>query len=161
MKDFNPLDLYSKETLHYKYSECAKAIGGKNYFLKLLEAIREAEPHPLMSKSCKFHFSLGSVRWSKPIFKEKLVLLQHIRRVTKDGNIFPKKGTKSHKSIMNLLRMLHPITFQVHAKNKKDGQGFTFHAFDIINESTTRINPIFEAVFFSRVNQVKKLLNKR
>jgi len=161
LKELNPLDLYPRENLHKQFSECAKSIGGKNYFLKLLETIREAKPHPLMSKNSKFYFSHGIVSWSKPIFKEKLVLLQHIRNITKDGNIFPKKGTKSQKSIMNLLRMLHPVTFHVDTKNKKDGQGFTFHAFDIINESTTRINPIFEAIFFSRVNHVKKLLNKR
>jgi hypothetical protein len=82
-------------------------------------------------------------------------------KINKNGNIFPKEGIKGYKSILNLLRTLKPITFNVQPKNKKDGPGFTIQPFDIIDEKTTFINPLFEAVFFSPVYQVKKILNAK
>ncbi|MBT3217434.1 MAG: hypothetical protein HOD97_02160 [Candidatus Marinimicrobia bacterium] len=158
MKNENFLNLYSQERLHQQLNKCAKEIGGKNIFLQLLEAIREAQPHPLTERNCEFRFDLGTIKWRKPIFREKVSLLKHVRLVNKDGNIFPKKGIKGYKSILNLLRTLKPITFEVKPKNRKLGQGFTFQPFDIIDEKTTCINPLFESVFFSPVYQVKKIL---
>ena len=81
--------------------------------------------------------------------------------INKNGNIFPKEGIKGYKSILNLLRTLKPITFNVQPKNKKDGPGFTIQPFNIIDEKTTFINPLFEDVFFSPVYQVKKILNAK
>ncbi len=63
--------------------------------------------------------------------------------------------------MLNLLRTLNPITFEVQPKNRKDGHGFRFRPFDLINDKTTKINPIFEAVFFTRVTQIKKILNPK
>ena len=92
MKNENFLNLYSQERLHQQLNKCAKEIGGKNIFLQLLEAIREAQPHPLTERNCEFRFDLGTIKWRKPIFREKVSLLKHVRLVNKDGNIFPKKG---------------------------------------------------------------------
>ena len=161
MKHVNLLDHFPLESLNQQLSECAKSLGGKNIFLQLLESREEAVPHPLIDKQCEFRFARGSIKWSKPIFKEKLKLLNLVRLNSADGNLFPQKGIKGYKSMLNLLRTLNPITFEVQPKNRKDGHGFRFRPFDLINDKTTKINPIFEAVFFTRVTQIKKILNPK
>ena len=161
MKDFKTLDLARQASLQEKLTESAKAMGGKNYFLHLLEAIQEAQPHPIINKNCKFRYALGSIKWSKPIFKDKLTRLKHLITISNEGNIYPKKGAKGFKGDLNLLRTLNPIIFKVQPKNTKDGPGFIVQPFDIIDEYTTQINPLFEAVFFSPVYQVKKIMNAK
>ena len=76
MKNFNPLTFYSQDELSQALNESAQSIGGKNYFLLLLEAVRDAQPHPLLAKNAEFKFSVGSVKWSKPIFREKFTLFK-------------------------------------------------------------------------------------
>ena len=88
MKNFNPLTFYSQDELSQALNESAQSIGGKNYFLLLLEAVRDAQPHPLLAKNAEFKFSVGSVKWSKPIFREKFTLFKHLRLNNKDGNIY-------------------------------------------------------------------------
>jgi hypothetical protein len=68
---------------------------------------------------------------------------------------------KGYKSILNLLRALKPITFNVQPKNRKDGLGFMVHPFDLIDDKTTIINPLFEAIFFEPVYKVKKIINTK
>ena len=76
-----------------------------------------------------------------------------------DGNLLPAKDDKSFKKVMNLLRTIQPIEFEVFPKNQKDGEGFSFHAFDIIDKDTTRMNPVFDALFFCSVDTIKKVLS--
>ena len=161
MKNKNTSNFDQGESLKIQLLDCAKAVGGKNYLLTLLEAIHETRPHPIINTNCEFRYSLGSIKWSKPIFRDKLTLLKHLIKINKNGNIFPKEGIKGYKSILNLLRTLKPITFNVQPKNKKDGPGFMVHPFDLIDDKTTIINPLFEAVFFEPVNKVKKILNTK
>jgi hypothetical protein len=139
--------------------ECAQAFGGKNYFLQLLEAIRETRPHPLMAKNAEFHFSMGTIKWKKVIYKDKVHLLLNMLKDNRyNGNLMPRKGDKGYKTKMNLLRTLGPMEFEVRPKNTKDGNGFVLHPFDIIDKNTTRLNYIFNAVFFIPVHKVKKEL---
>ena len=160
MCDFNNLDDTAKQAYHKQLTECAEAFGGKNFFLQLLEAVRKTKPHPLMAKNCEFRFSRGAVKWNKVIFNDKLSLLMKVRvNESEQGNLLPDKADKSYKNILNLLRTLKPITFEVKPKNLKDGDGFTLSPFDVIDENTTRLNPIFDALFFCAVDTVKKALN--
>ena len=162
MCDFNNLDSAQKSAYHDQLAGCAEAFGGVNYFLQLLEAIRKTKPHPLSAKHCEFRFSRGIVKWEKVIFKDKLTLLNNIRVTEReDGNLLPDREDKSYKKVLNLLRTIQPIEFTVMPKNNKDGEGFTFHAFDIIDKETTRINPVFDAIFFCSVDTVKKILTYR
>ena len=139
--------------------QCAQTFGGKNYFLQLLEAIRETRPHPLMAKNAEFHFSMGTIKWKKVIYKDKVhLLLDMLKDNRYNGNLMPRKGDKGYKTKMNLLRTLGPMKFKAQPKNIKDGAGFTFYPFDIIDEKTTRLNPLFDAVFFQPVHTVKKEL---
>ncbi len=159
MRDFNHLDTAAKTDYHHQLLNCATALGGKNFFLHMLEAIRKTKPHPLMAKSCEFHFSHGSIRWDKVIFQDKLTLLGNVRiRESKQGNLLPKQQHETYKKVRNLVRTLHPITFRVKPKQRKDGDGFSMKAFDVIDEHTTQLNPIFDAVFFCSIETVKKIL---
>lgn len=160
MCDFNNMDDAAKSAYHQQLIKCAESFGGVNFFLQLLEAIRKSKPHPLMAKHCEFRFSRGIVKWEKVIFKDKFNLLANVRvNENEDGNLLPPEADKSYKKVMNLLRTLQPIEFQVQPKNSKDGEGFTFHPFEIVDKQTTRINPVFDAVFFCSVESIKKVLN--
>ncbi|HFU74559.1 MAG TPA: hypothetical protein ENK65_03300 [Helicobacteraceae bacterium] len=160
MCDFNALDTASKLKYHQELLQAAEAFGGQNFFLQLLEAIRKSKPHPLVSKNCEFKFSRGKVSWDKVIFNDKLALLLKVRLNESDtGNLLPSEEDKSYKKIMNLLRTLKPIHFTVYPKNRSDGEGFNVHAFDIIDAKTTRLNPLFDALFFCAIETVKKVLS--
>ncbi len=159
MCDFNNLSKREKEKYHIMLSECAEAFGGSNFFLQLLEVIRKEKPHPLTAKHSEFKFSRGRISWEKVIFKDKLSLLLKTRvHESERGNLLPSKDDKSYKSVMNLVRTLAPIEFQVRPKNMKDAEGFTVRAFDRVDEATTLINPVFDALFFCSVDTVKKVL---
>ncbi len=160
MCDFNNLDDANKLKYHKQLIECAMAFGGKNFFLQILEAVRKTKPNPLMAKSCEFRFLHGTIKWNKVIFQDKLSLLTKIRvNESKNGNLIPKQSDKSYKNVMNMVRTLRPIEFQVKPKQRKDGGGFTLQPFDVIDENTTRLNPIFDAIFFCSIDTVKKVLN--
>lgn len=160
MCDFNNLDEKEKEKYHKILSECAEAFGGVNFFLQLLEGIRKTKPHPLTAKHSEFKFSRGTIRWEKVIFKDKLSLLLKTRvNESERGNLLPAKNDKEYKNVLNLIRTLNPIEFDVQPKNVNDGEGFKFRAFDKIDEETTRLNPVFDAMFFCSVDTVKKILN--
>jgi len=158
---YNSLDNSTKQNLKEQIINCAFAIGGKNHFLSLIEEIREERIHPLLSKDASFRFSHGLVKWGKVIFKDKVDLLVTITKDRENNkNLMLKKGDKNYKTIMNFLRTLGPITFEVQPKNKKDGDGFNLKAFDIVDENTSHLNFMFDVVFFLPLYIVKKLFKE-
>ncbi|HIP28002.1 MAG TPA: hypothetical protein EYG82_02380 [Sulfurovum sp.] len=160
MCDFHTLSDEEKNLFHQKLLDCANNFGGKNLFLHLLEAIRETKPHPLVSPNSTFNIELGSITWNKVIFNDKLQILLKARvNEGKQNNILPDENAKNYKKILNLLRTLRPIVFHVKPANKEDGAGFFFQPFDIIDSDTTKLNPIFDAIFFCSVDTIKKALN--
>jgi len=160
MCDFNTLTDEEKKLHHEKLLSCANNFGGKNFFLQLLEAIRETKPHPLTAGSMIFEIELGSVTWNKSIFNDKLQLLLKARQnESKQDNLLPNKDEKNYKKILNVVRTLKPIVFQVKPADPQDGSGFFFQAFDVIDENKTKLNPVFDALFFCSVETVKKVLN--
>jgi len=160
MCDFNTLTDEEKKLHHEKLLSCANNFGGKNFFLLLLEAIRETKPHPLTAGNSEFHIELGSITWNKVIFNDKLQLLIKARTSeSKQNNFLPNPNEKNYKKILNVVRTLKPIVFQVKPENKEDGAGFFFQAFDVIDENKTKLNPVFDALFFCSVDTVKKILN--
>ncbi|MEA3492067.1 MAG: hypothetical protein U9R27_09230 [Campylobacterota bacterium] len=160
MCDFNSLSEAEKLTYHNRISRCAQSFGGTNFFLQLLEAIRETKPHPLIAKNSQFSFDLGGVKWNKVIFKDKLTLLMEIRlNESKNGTLIPDKEVKNHKKVMNLLRTIKPIVFEVYPSDDALGEGFQVHPFEVIGENITRLDPIFDALFFCSVDTIKKILN--
>ncbi|TNF44204.1 MAG: hypothetical protein EP216_02495, partial [Epsilonproteobacteria bacterium] len=143
-----------------KLLQCANNFGGKNFFLFLLEAIRETKPHPLSAGSCQFSMELGTIKWNKVIFNDKLQLLLKARvNESEQGNFLPAPDAKNYKKILNVVRTLKPIVFHVTPTEKEDGPGFLLQPFDIVDEQTTTLNPLFDALFFCSVESVKKALN--
>lgn len=160
MCDFNALSDEEKKMHHEKLLECANKFGGKNFFLHLLEAIRETKPHPLTNGHMAFEIELGTVTWNKVIFNDKLQLLLKARQnESKQDNFLPLKEEKNYKKILNVVRTLRPIVFHVKPAHSEDGPGFFFQPFDVIDEHKTKLNPVFDALFFCSVDTVKKVLN--
>jgi hypothetical protein len=160
MCDFNNLDEMSKLKYHDLLISCADSFGGKNFFLQLVEALHKAKPNPLIARNSTFTFALGKVTWNKVIFNDKILLLMKARlNEHKNGNFLPPKTDKSYKKVLNLVRTLHPVEFVVSPKDSDDGEGFSFSVFNTVDENTTRLNPIFDALFFCSIETVKKVLN--
>jgi len=160
MCDFN--NLTDEEKLHYHtlLTTAANNYGGINFFLQLLEALRDSSPHPLTSRHQDFLFDLGNIRWGKTIFNDKVLLIEKLRKEKNEkGNLLKDKEGKEYKKTINLIKTLSPITFSVRPSLRDDGEGFDFKAFDKIDEETTALNPIFEALFFCSIDTVKKILN--
>jgi hypothetical protein len=162
MCDLSTLDEASREKYHTLLNGYAEKLGGKNFFLQLLEDIREEKPHPLLAKNSEFVFSYGSVKWNKAIFKDKIDLLQKIRiHESEQDNLLPPKDDKSYKKVMNLLRTIKPIVFTVWPREIKGAKPFYFQALTIVDEERALLNPIFDAIFFCSIDTIKKLLNDR
>ena len=160
MISYNSLDDLTKQNLKKEINDCALALGGKNHFLHLLEGIRKERNHPLMAKNSSFRFSYGTVKWGKVIFKDKVhLLIKMIKDRENNGNLMPKKGDRKYKTVMNLLRALGPMKFEIRPKNNKDGDGFNLHPFDIIDENTSHLNFMFDIVFFLPIHIVKQVFN--
>lgn len=160
MCDFMTLTDDEKRLHHLALLRCAESFGGKNFFLHLLEAIRETKPHPLIAAHHQFRMDLGTITWNKVIFNDKLQLLFTARVLEgKQGNFLPPKEDKQYKKVLNLVRTLSPITFEITPADAKNGAGCTVRPFDRIDAETTRLNPLFDALFFCAIDTVKKVLN--
>ena len=158
MINYDSLDSDKKQDLKNQLANYASSIGGKNHFLSLIEAIRKSRPHPLMAKEACFRFDKGNIKWEKVIFKEKVnLLISLIFDNDRNNNLMPKDGDRNYKTVMNLLRTIGPMKFEVRPKNSKDGGGFTINPIEIIDETTCEINFIFEVLFFLPIQLIKKM----
>jgi len=159
MCDFH--NLSDEEKLHYHklLLNSANSFGGLNFFLQLIEQLRGSSTHPLCSRHQDFLFDLGTVRWGKVIFNDKVQLIKQVRKEKHPkGNFLPNKGSKEYKRVLNLVRTLSPITFSVRPALRDNGEGFDFKAFDTVDDKITKINPIFDALFFCPIGTVKSIL---
>lgn len=157
MCDFTTLTDDEREIYRKRLLAIADNFGGVNFFLQLLEAIRERKQHPLLAKNSSFTFELGSIKWNKVIFADKLNLLIEIREKSSE-NLLPPVDDKKYKKVLNLLRTLKPIEFTFRPNSPEDGEGFSIKIFDIIGEEKSTLNPLFDAIFFCSVEKVKKML---
>ena len=158
MINYNSLVNDERQDLKNQLVEYASLIGGKNHFLSLIESIRIARPHPLMEKKACFRFDQGNIKWEKVIFKEKVnLLITLIRDKDKNNNLMPRDGDRNYKTVMNLLRTIGPMNFEIQPKNKKDGDGFKINPIKIIDKNTCEINFIFEVLFFLPIQLIKKM----
>ena len=80
-----------------------------------------------------------------------------IRDNNRNNNLMPKEGDRNYKTVINLLRTIGPMKFEVRPKNSKDGDGFTLHPIEIIDNNTCRINFMFEVLFFLPIQLIKKI----
>ena len=164
MCDFNNLTDKQKEQYHEQLTEYAQLIGGTALFLQLLEGIREAVPHPLTAANREFSLNGIKLKWNKVIFNDKLQLLRRAHKnanINEKGhaNLLPKIETKDFKKILNTLKTIKPIIFTVMPARREDGDGFIFQPLVRENETETRLNFIFEVLFFCSVDNAKSILN--
>ena len=163
MCNFNNLPQPTKEFLHNFMNSAAQNIGGINYLLTLIEAMRLKKPHPLMQKNSQIASNNTIIKWNKVVFKDKVDLMQklltiHREAQEKDRNILNTTNAKLKKNIINLAKTLAPIEFIVTPQNPNDGEGFRFKVFDKFTEDTIEFNPVFIALFFCSSEFTKKAI---
>lgn len=158
--DFNKLDETTKQKLHDETSSNANSIGGKNFFLQMIEDIKKEKPSPLLNKSGSFHFSKGKVTLTKSMFKDTHTLLfDAIRREEKSGDMLTGVSPKEYKSVMNMMRTLSRVQISVDSKDEEHITGFTFDILDTTEEKKTKVSFMFKLIFFYSVDEAKKALN--
>jgi len=151
--NFNNQSQETKDTIHLFIQKAAQNVGGVNYLLALIEALRQKKPSPLIQKNCQISSNNTIINWNKVVFKDKVdviekILVGHREAQEKDYNILNEANTKVKKNILNMARTLSPLEFTVKPQNPNDGGGFTFGVFDKVSEDEIRFNPIFIAFFF-------------
>ncbi len=157
--DFNKLDDNTKQQLHEEILASANAVGGKNFFLKMIEEIRAEKPNPLLNKSASFHTTQMKVTLSKSIYKETFTLLfDAMRREEKSGDMLDGINPKEYKAAMNMMRTLRPIHIDVVSK-KEETEGFNFFILDATQEKKTKITWLFKIIFFYHLDEAKKALS--
>ena len=155
MGNFDNLDNETKKKYHLKLNEYANIFGGVGSFLTFIESLRKTRPHPLTLAKCVFSGDGAYIKWTKPIYKEKIDLLLQARineQVRK--NLLPSKEDKTYKDVVNLVRTIKPINFEICIGEER----INLQAFDIVDESTTMLNPYFDAIFFCSIKTLKLLL---
>ncbi|MEA3228105.1 MAG: hypothetical protein U9P38_03430 [Campylobacterota bacterium] len=163
MCNFNKQDQKTKEMIHLFMTKASQNVGGTNFLLGLIEAMKAQKPNALIYKGCKIDSDKTTIAWNKIVFKDKFevleaVLLSHKSSESPDFNILKSESAKERKKILNMVRTLAPVEFIVTANDSQDGVGFSFKVFETIEDDYVKINPIFVAMFFCSTEFTKKAL---
>jgi hypothetical protein len=163
MCNFNKQTEDTKALIHLFMTKAAQNVGGVNFLLALIEAMKAQKPHPLIFKACKIESPLTTITWNKIVFKDKFevleeILLSHKSSENPDFNILNTQSAKKKKKILNMVKTLAPIEFLVTPKDSQNGGGFNFKVFETIEDDYVKINPIFVAMFFCSTEFTKKAL---
>jgi len=160
MCNFNNHDEDAKALIHLFMKKASENLGGVNFLLNLIEAIKEKKPNALVLGDKKVSSKEAKIEWNKVIFKDKFDVLEGIVRSHKSSegynfNILDVQNAKDAKKILNMIKTLAPLEFVVTAN---DGDGFNFKVFDKAEDGYASINPIFVAIFFCSSEFIKKAL---
>ncbi len=163
MCNFNNQSKETKDVVHLFMTKAANSIGGVNYLLSLIEAMRSKKPNPLMQKNTQIASNNTIIKWNKVIFKDKIdliekILVSHREAQEKDFNLLNEPNQKVKKNILNMVKALTPLEFVVKPQNPNDGEGFSFGVFDTNTEEEIKFNPIFIALFFCSTAFTKNAL---
>jgi len=163
MCNFNKQNEEIKMLLHLFMTKAAEKVGGVNYLLALIEAMKSKKPHALCEKNTQVASNNTIIKWNKVIFKDKVDLIQglldqHKSSEDPDFNILNEDNHKKRKNIVNMTRAIAPLEFVVTPQNPNDGGGFNFKVFDTMTDDTITFNPIFMAMFFCSTEFIKKSL---
>ena len=163
MCNFNKQSEDTKALIHLFMSKASQNVGGTNFLLALIEAMKSKKPHPLMLKECQVASNNSIIKWNKTVFKDKVDLISEILALHRsseepDFNILNVENAKKRKNIINMVRALTPIEFIVTPQNPNDGNGFDFKVFDTLKDDEVTFNPIFIAMFFCSTEFTKKAL---
>ncbi|WP_072682123.1 hypothetical protein [Arcobacter sp. LA11] len=156
--DFNKLDNNLKEEIHFEILAFANAMGGKNFFLKMIEEIRAEKPNPLLNKTGTFHTSKAKITLSKSMYKDTFsVLFDAIRREDRSGDMLNGIAPKEYKATMNMMRALAKVTITAESKEETGGT-YDFTILDTSEEKKTKVTFVFKAIFFYHLDEAKKAL---
>lgn len=163
MCNFNKLNEDAKALFHLLIKKSADSVGGTNFLLGLVEAMKEKKPNALIFKSCHIESNEVSIKWNKIVFKDKLDIIEemiHTRKTSDDDkfNILDIDSDKKRKKVLNMVKTLSPIEFIVSPKSNENGAGFTFKVFEELREDTAILNPLFIAMFFCSTEYIKKAI---
>lgn len=163
MCNFTKQNQDTKALIHLFMKKAADNVGGTNFLLALIEAMKSKRPNPLMYKEKQISSNNTIIKWNKVVFKDKVdvledILLSHRSSEDPDFNILNNDNAKKRKIILNMVKTLAPIEFTVSPQNPNDGAGFNFKVFDTVSEDNVRINPIFVAMFFCSTEFTKKAI---
>ena len=144
-------------------TNAAKNVGGENYLLALIEAMKTKKPNALIFAAKQVSSNNTIIKWNKVIFKDKLSVIEGILSAHRSSenpnfNILADKNDKKKKAIINMARTLAPIEFIVTPQNPNDGSGFNFKVFKTMEDEKIELNPIFIAMFFCSTEFIKKAL---
>jgi len=153
---FNNLSHDKKLEIQKLVINCMDTLGGRNYFLGMIEDIKDAKQHPLLNKTSKFHFKHGTISWGKEIYKDKVMAIKNMLIKFSDDNILTIKDDKLQKDIKNSIRTLGKLTYTI---NIKDGNDYTFSSFNTISEDNVEIDTMFQIIFFDSINNTKYILD--
>ena len=152
---FNNLSHENKLKIKEIVLNCMNTVGGVNYFLGMIENIKESKQHPLTNKTGKYHFENGTITWGKQIFKEKVIALKNMLIQHDDDNILTVSNEKLNKDIRNSVKTLGKLEFIIQIK---DGNEFKFKPFNTIDQDNVELDPLFQIIFFDSLNNTKKIL---
>ena len=154
---FNDLDLDTKKELNKQITEYANSIGGINFFLQMIEDIRNEKPNALLNKTAIFHYTKGKITWSKSIYKDTLTqLFNAMRKEDKDGDILNGLNPKVYKETMNMMRALKPVTISI--RNEDSSSGFVVDILDSSEVKKTKVDLMFKIIFFYNIEFAKDAL---
>ena len=157
--DFNKLETSEKESLHKEITSFANALGGQNFFLKMIEEIRAVKPNPILNKTGTFHTSKTKISLSKTMFKDTFnALFDAIRKEEKSGDMLIGLAPKDYKTTMNMMRTLRNVKILVESK-EENNESFEFFILDTSVEKKTKVTFIFKAIFFYHLDEAKKALS--
>ncbi len=157
---FNDLTNEQKQKLHEELVANANSIGGKNFFLQMIENIKEEKPHPLLNVTATYHYPTGVLSWKKSIYKETLSsLFDAMRREEKDGDMLNGLKPKDYKNTMNMIRALKPVQITVKSKKEPELEGFSLYILDSSVPKKTKVSLMFKILFFYNVDFAKQVLN--
>jgi len=163
MCNFNKQTEERKMMLHLFMSKASENVGGINFLLALMEAMKAQKPNALIHKGCKVTSDKTVMKWNKIVFKDKFevleaILVAHRTAETPDFNILKNDNAKQRKKILNMVRTLAPVEFIVTPNDAQDGEGFKFKVFETIEDDNVVLNPVFVALFFCSTEFMKKVL---
>lgn len=163
MCNFNKQNEETKALIHTLIKKCSESVGGANFLLGLIEAMKEKKPNALMFKECKISSKEVKIEWNKIVFKDKLDILEdavrsHKSSENQDFNLLEAESEKKKKKILNMVKTLAPIEFTVTPVNSDNGSGFNFKIFETVEDGYVKINPIFVAMFFCSADYTKRAL---
>jgi hypothetical protein len=153
---FRDLSQEEQAAFYNDLVEVLPAVGGQNFFLQILESVREEKIHPLLNKSKACRYTRGRIKWEKSVYKDTL---DYIKSIIHEQDLFKDISEKEYKKRVNLMKTLKPLEFVLTPLNSEDGEGFSFSAVEMIDEKNSKFSNLFKVIFFYDIDFTKKVLS--